>query len=234
MKVKTCIRHPWQSKGQENLLVWDRASHLYNFFFQYFSPMPRQNQLTQRVSSFLWVQRTESTEAHVPTPWYGQYRMHAHNHITRAVAAMDSCFALLGAHKHGIASIVTLTITDPAFYCWGGCISTPLSASSTLNMWKLLVGNWKTFLPWHTYGDGIYEFAYIWQREWFGIIMRKFWRKQIHFFLLAPHCGIFNCEFLYYYSNSLTLSNVGDLIGTISKSRKRKKNAHLFTLYTRQ
>ena len=42
------------------------------------------------------------TEAHVPTPWYAQYLTHAHNHITRAVAAMDSCFALVGAHQHGI------------------------------------------------------------------------------------------------------------------------------------
>ena len=26
-----------------------------------------------------------------------------HGHITWAVAAMDSCFALIGAHQHGIA-----------------------------------------------------------------------------------------------------------------------------------
>ena len=44
-----------------------------------------------------------STEAHVPSPWYGQYRTHAHNHNTRALAAMDSYFALNGAHQHGIA-----------------------------------------------------------------------------------------------------------------------------------
>ena len=31
-----------------------------------------------------------STETHVPSPWYGQYRTHAHNHITRAVAAIDA------------------------------------------------------------------------------------------------------------------------------------------------
>ena len=44
------------------------------------------------------------TETHVPIPRYGQeYLMHAHNHITLAVAAMDSCFALLGANEHGIA-----------------------------------------------------------------------------------------------------------------------------------
>ena len=43
------------------------------------------------------------TQAHVPTPRYGQYLRHAHNHITPAVAAMDSCFALTGAHQHGLA-----------------------------------------------------------------------------------------------------------------------------------
>ena len=82
-------------------------------------------------------QRKESTVAHVPTPWYGHghYRKYAHNHITRTVAAMDSCFALLRAYQHGIASTVSLAITEPAFYCRGGCISTPLSASSTLNVW---------------------------------------------------------------------------------------------------
>ena len=44
-----------------------------------------------------------STEAHVPTPRYGHYLTHAHNHINPAVAAMDSYFALIGAHQHGIA-----------------------------------------------------------------------------------------------------------------------------------
>ena len=33
----------------------------------------------------------------------GQYLTHAHNRITPAVAAMDSRFALIGAHQHGIA-----------------------------------------------------------------------------------------------------------------------------------
>ena len=37
------------------------------------------------------------TEAHAPTSRYDQYLAHAHNHITRAVAAMDSCFAFVGA-----------------------------------------------------------------------------------------------------------------------------------------
>ena len=43
------------------------------------------------------------TQAHVPTPRYGQYLTHAHNHIIPAVAAINSCFALIGAHQHGIA-----------------------------------------------------------------------------------------------------------------------------------
>ena len=46
---------------------------------------------------------SKCTEAHVPTPRYGQYLTHPHNHITRAVAVMDSCFTLIGAHQHGIA-----------------------------------------------------------------------------------------------------------------------------------
>ena len=36
----------------------------------------------------------------------GQYLTHAHSHITRAVAVMDSCFAPIGAHQYGIAVIV--------------------------------------------------------------------------------------------------------------------------------
>ena len=43
-------------------------------------------------------QRKEGTEAHVPTPWYGQYSTLAHNHTTRVVSAKDSCCALLQAH----------------------------------------------------------------------------------------------------------------------------------------
>ena len=51
----------------------------------------------------------------LPTLQYGQYLTHAHNHITSAVAAMDSCFILVRTHQHGIASTVSLTITDPVF-----------------------------------------------------------------------------------------------------------------------
>ena len=59
----------------------------------------------------------ESIGAHLPTPRYGQYLTHAHNHITRVVAAMDSCFALVGAHQHGIA-VGSMTKT---LYCRGEC-----------------------------------------------------------------------------------------------------------------
>ena len=45
-----------------------------------------------------------STEAQVPTPRYGQYLRHAHNHITPVVvAAMESYFVLIRTHQHGIA-----------------------------------------------------------------------------------------------------------------------------------
>ena len=46
---------------------------------------------------------SNSTEAQVPSLRYDQYLMHAHNHITRAVAAMDSWFALIEAHQLGAA-----------------------------------------------------------------------------------------------------------------------------------
>jgi len=34
-------------------------------------------------------------------PLTGQYLTQAHSHITQAVAARDSCFALIRAHQHG-------------------------------------------------------------------------------------------------------------------------------------
>ena len=38
----------------------------------------------------------------------------AHNHITPAVVAMDSCFILVRTHQHSIASTVSLTIRNVA------------------------------------------------------------------------------------------------------------------------
>ena len=46
--------------------------------------------------------RLKARGTHTTNPRPGQYLTHAHIHITR-VAAMGSCFALIGAHQHGIA-----------------------------------------------------------------------------------------------------------------------------------
>ena len=54
----------------------------------------------------------------------GQYLTLAHSHITRAVAAMDSCLALTdltGTHQHGISSRQSYECTKPCFH---GCQST--------------------------------------------------------------------------------------------------------------
>ena len=48
----------------------------------------------------------------LPTPRYGQYLTHALNHNTKTVAAMNTCFVFVS--ERGIASTVSLTITDPA------------------------------------------------------------------------------------------------------------------------
>ena len=50
-----------------------------------------------------FINKILSTGAHVQNMRYGQYLMHAHNHITSVVAAMDSCFVLIRTHQHGIA-----------------------------------------------------------------------------------------------------------------------------------
>ena len=54
---------------------------------------------------------TISTEAHATNSavW------HAHSHIIPAVGAMHSCSVLVRTHHHGVASTVSLTITDPSF-----------------------------------------------------------------------------------------------------------------------
>ena len=57
-----------------------------------------------------------AVKAHVPSLRYGQYLTYAHNHITRAVAAMDSWLALTGAHQLGIA-----VGSISGGYCLGEC-----------------------------------------------------------------------------------------------------------------
>ena len=41
--------------------------------------------------------------SHCTAPRYGQYLTHAHSHITRAMAATNSCFGPIGPHHHVIA-----------------------------------------------------------------------------------------------------------------------------------
>ena len=86
---------------------------------------------------FLVIIPIENIGAHLPTPRYGQYLTHAHNHITRAVAAMDSCFPLVGAHQHGIA-VGSMDQDYPAHQrpCTAeASASTALRASYTVNKW---------------------------------------------------------------------------------------------------
>ena len=49
-----------------------------------------------------------STGAHVLIPPYGKYLTHAHNQITQAVAAMDSCFSLIGATLSDLMRVLLL------------------------------------------------------------------------------------------------------------------------------
>ena len=70
-------------------------------------------------------QHSSTPEARIPTQPYSQYLTHAHNNITPAVAAMDSCFALMGAHQHGIAvgSMNGRTLVSRTLYRRGECKS---------------------------------------------------------------------------------------------------------------
>ena len=81
-----------------------------------------------------------SSKGHTYTnPRPGQYLSHAHSHITRAVAATDSCFALIGAHQRG-ETVGLMNGENP-------CLKKPLlprwvqsslsSASSTQHMCNL-------------------------------------------------------------------------------------------------
>ena len=54
-----------------------------------------------------------NTGAHVLTPPYGKYLTHAHNQITLTVAAMDSCFSLIGATLSDLMRVLLLVF----FFC---------------------------------------------------------------------------------------------------------------------
>ena len=77
--------------------------------------------------------------AHIHQSRPGQCFTHAHSRITRAVEAMDSCFALIGAHQHDCRRVYERA--NPR-----RVQSTPLSVSSTQRLWELLAGNRTTVL----------------------------------------------------------------------------------------
>jgi len=71
------------------------------FFWRAFSLL---NQLHRwKPDTWFFAQRMCTTFFASEILRYGQYLTHAHSHITRAVAAMDSCFVLVKTHQHGIA-----------------------------------------------------------------------------------------------------------------------------------
>ena len=98
------------------------------------------------------------TEAHVPSVRYGQYLMHALNHITRAADNHGNGWvALIGACQLGIAvwSISGGQLAYQRPFTTQASASNALIVSSTVNKRQLSVGNCKTVLPRHAYGDGI-------------------------------------------------------------------------------
>lgn len=82
--------------------------------------------------------------------------MHVHNRITSAVAVMALIGAQKGWHSCRFNEREKRRIKDPKkFTPVARAKQTGLSASSTVDKWRLLVGKRKTILPWHAYGDGI-------------------------------------------------------------------------------
>ena len=81
-----------------------------------------------------------SIEAHVPTPRYGLYLTHTYNHITSAVAAMDSWHCRRVYERTNPS-----TIKDPSLPRRAQR-STPLSVSSTAKLVRVVqCKNWYFF-----------------------------------------------------------------------------------------
>ena len=81
----------------------------------------------------------QGAHIHQPTAWPPPNR-HVLSNITHAVAAMDSCFALIGAHQHGIAVRPLYGQSQclhRLFFLVRQVQSTPLSTSSTQHIWEL-------------------------------------------------------------------------------------------------
>ena len=96
-------------------------------------------------------------------PRTGQYLTHTHSHFTRAVAATDSCFALIGANQRGKA----VGLKNGENPCLKNLLlprrvqSSLSSASSTQSLWELLAGNRKAVLPRHARARWITSYQYI-------------------------------------------------------------------------
>ena len=65
-----------------------------------------QRSFIYRRLNVFWNNTNLSSEAHVPTPRYGQYLTHAHSHITRLVAVMDSFYPYWGSSGLWVCSCV--------------------------------------------------------------------------------------------------------------------------------
>ena len=96
-------------------------------------------------------------------PRLGQYLSHAHSHFTRAVAATDTCFALIGAHQRGKV-VGLMNGENPRLKNLSlprrvrSCLP---SASSTQHMWELLAGKRTAVLPRHARRRWITSYQYI-------------------------------------------------------------------------
>ena len=109
----------WSLLISENLIPQEQYTQLLQWLKEKLSSLllKQKGFKKQRITSkltFLWRQRnfkaTQSSETnlkqgahgHQPTAWSVPYSC-AQPYITWAVTAMDSCFALIGAHQHGTA-----------------------------------------------------------------------------------------------------------------------------------
>ena len=96
-------------------------------------------------------------------PRPGQYLTHTQSYFTRAVAATDSCFALIGANQRGKA----VGLKNGENPCLKNLLlprrvqSSLSSASSAQSMWELLAGNRTAVLPRHARARWITSYQYI-------------------------------------------------------------------------
>ena len=119
---------------------WNRQTNMFNY-----TTVTQVHFPSGKVDHKLPVNQSKRYTYTNPRP--SHYLTYAHSHITQAVAAMGSCFALTGAHQHGIAighwtgktSVEkTLSCCGESFKCqwaphntWGSCGCEPHGNSPT-------------------------------------------------------------------------------------------------------